>query len=239
MNNDFTEYLHLREAKIEGISPWLWLKNDKEAWIGLIKDWVESHKEKFNKHVTDFSVCVQAGGCMGMYPRLLSEMFNRVYTFEPDPLNFMCLVYNCQKNNIIKMQTALGHEHKLITVNRPSNTNGGVNTINEIDDAFIPMITLDSLNLDACGFIQLDVEFYELNVLRGALKTIEKYKPVISCELGYFHYFNSHINDEYRGLNHGGTSTEKTLENDILKLLEPYGYAKVDQSFADGIYKVI
>ena len=47
-----------------------------------------------------------------------------------------------------------------------------------------PEFTIDQLNLPACDFIQLDVEGYEINVLHGAAKTIEKYKPGISCENG-------------------------------------------------------
>jgi FkbM family methyltransferase len=239
MSDNYIDQVEMRMEAVEGISPWLWITQDHQAWNGIIIDWTNSHKEKYKQHVTDFSVCIQAGGCMGMHPRFLSDMFERVYTFEPDPLNFLCLTFNCQKNNIVKMQAALGAENKLITVNRPSSINTGTHTVNEINQGFVPMITVDSLNLDACGFMQLDVEFYELNVIRGALKTIEKYKPVIACELGFFEYFNRHTDDEYRGLNHGGNSNAVNLEEDILKLLEPFGYKKVDQSAADGIYKVI
>jgi hypothetical protein len=239
MNNDYHDLIELRHQSVEGITPWLWVAKDQEAWYGIIKDWTESHKQKYQQHVTDFSVCVQAGGCMGMHPRFFSDIFQRVYTFEPDPVNFLCLTHNCQKDNVIKMQAALGAENKLITVNRPSFFNTGTHTINEIDYGLIPMLTIDSLNLDACGFIQLDVEFYELNVLKGALQTIEKYNPVISCELGSFDYFKKNSDWQFRGLNYLGNTDMSDQEENILQLLEPYGYKKVDQSVADGIYKVI
>ena len=237
--NRYTRLCELRNDPIEGIGPWVWITNDYQAWTGIRKDWVGSHKAAYIEHVTDWSVCVQAGGCMGMHPRLFSEMFGRVYTFEPDPLNFFCLTYNCQKDNIIKFQSALGHENKLISINRPNSQNTGVNTINEEAKGFIPMVTIDSLALDACGLIQLDLEFYELNILRGALETIKKYKPVITCELGSMQYFNENKEKEYAGLNHGGNPEAATLEEDILALLEPFGYKKVGQSVADGIYKVV
>ena len=100
-----------------------------------------------------------------------------------------------------------------------------------------PMITLDSLNLDNVGLIQLDVEYYELNVLRGAIETIKKFKPVITCELGFLSYFDA-VKQE--GLNHNATILEgNTLEAAILDLLGPIGYQKVDQSVADGIFKVV
>jgi hypothetical protein len=111
-----------------------------------------------------------------------------------------------------------------------------MNTINETE-SIIPMLTIDSLNLPDCSFIQLDVEYYELNVLRGALETIEKYKPVISCELGYLSWFDT---QQQEGLAHNGTILENnTLESDLQALLSPYGYKKVDQSVSDAIYKVV
>jgi len=233
---EYMQYMCLRGDPIDGNSPWMWVAADTEAWTGIRDDWNKSHKKTYEELVEEKTVCVQAGGCMGMQPRLLSDMFKRVYTFEPDPLNFLCLAFNCQKDNIIKLQAALGHENKLITVNRKFQSNLGMNTINE-DHQIIPMITLDSLNLDACSFIQLDVEYYELNVLRGAVKTIEKFKPVISCELGFLNWFNQ---QKQAGLNHNGKLLkDNTLNADILEFLEPFGYKKIAMSCADAIYKVV
>lgn len=233
----YTDKLVNISNEVEGIGDWLWIATGTDAFGYIANEWYASHKEKFLKHTEGRrEVCVQAGGCMGMHPRLFSEYFTRVYTFEPDPLNFICLVANCQKDNIIKMQAALGSEAKLISINRSVDNNPGMNTVNE-DHHIIPMITIDSLNLDACDFMQLDVEFYELNVLRGALKTIEKYKPVISCELAMLSWFDS---VKEPGSHHNGSILkDNSLEADILELLAPFGYEKVDHSIHDAIYKVV
>ena len=45
----------------------------------------------------------------------------------------------------------------------------------------IPMVTIDSLNVN-CDLIQLDVEGFEENALKGAYLTIERCKPVIIIE---------------------------------------------------------
>jgi FkbM family methyltransferase len=234
--NQYAQLAALREEKIDDAGPWVCVGSDSVGWEGVKKDWIESHKKTYLEHITDWTVCVQAGGCMGVHPRLFSDMFARVYTFEPDPLNFFCLTLNCQKNNIIKMQAALGHENKLITINVPDGDNTGTKTINDTHK-LIPMLTLDSFNLDACSFIQLDVEYYELNVLKGAIKTIEKYKPVISCELGFITYFDR---VKQQGLSHGGNLLhDNTLEADLLKLLKPFGYKRVAKTAADVIFKVV
>ncbi len=51
--------------------------------------------------------------------------------------------------------------------------------------------TLDSYvereNLQKVDFIKLDVDGYECQVLRGALKTLERFRPVILSELAPYH----------------------------------------------------
>jgi FkbM family methyltransferase len=50
-----------------------------------------------------------------------------------------------------------------------------------IDEALCSITTLDIENL-APGLIKIDVEGTEANVIRGALKTIERYRPVVLVE---------------------------------------------------------
>jgi len=45
------------------------------------------------------------------------------------------------------------------------------------------MITLDSLELENVSFIKMDVESSELNVLKGATKTLLRNRPVIVFEI--------------------------------------------------------
>lgn len=69
---------------------------------------------------------------------------------------------------------------------------------------------IDDLDLESCDLIQLDVEGYEHEVLTGAIKTIEKFKPTISVERG------------------GG----------LIDFLKPYGYQEVARTFDDVVFKV-
>jgi FkbM family methyltransferase len=202
----------VRHDDVAGVAPWLWIHSDGGAWEGPKSDWEDSHLDAIKLHVEDFRICIQAGGNQGMYPRLLKQHFEHVYTFEPDPLNFYCLTYNCQDDNIYKMQAALGSETGLARVNRLSMQNTGCHTVSTDGDCFVPMITIDTLNLPHCGYMQLDLELYELNAIRGAAKTIERFKPVIQCENG---------NDQ------------------IMDFLKPFGYEIVGYSRADTIYKVV
>lgn len=175
--------VHVRAEDIDGNPEWYWVREDTGAWFGPLDDWRTSHRAAYLDNTPGRAVAVQAGGNCGMYPRLLSDHFQLVYTFEPDPLNFLCLTLNCQKDNIIKMQAALGDEHKMIVVNRAPIENVGMHQVTDgAGYGFIPQLRIDDLVLPACDLIQLDVELYEIFALRGALETINKFKPTIVVE---------------------------------------------------------
>ncbi len=46
----------------------------------------------------------------------------------------------------------------------------------------IPMQTIDSLDLAECDLIWLDIEGYEVNALKGAKKTIDRFQPAVIIE---------------------------------------------------------
>jgi len=128
------------------------------------------------------------------------------------------MVNNSQFNNVIKMQCALGKEHKPIRMEYVDKRNVGMHKVVDVPEEniipIIPMITLDCLNIPGCDLIQLDVERYEYNVLVGAKNTIEKYKPVISVEV----------------------HTSGEGDEEVLQFLKDINYVQVDKSNADAIF---
>lgn len=124
-------------------------------------------------------VAIQAGGNAGVWPKHLAGIFDTVYTFEPDPLNFWCLAQNCPEPNIIKMQAALGCERGLIGLSREQG-NSGAHYV--IQGGAIPTLRIDDLGLTACDLICLDIEGSEMNALTGGIATILAHKPVIHIE---------------------------------------------------------
>ena len=182
---EYQEILKTRDQDVDGVSGWMWVKEDNGAWDGPHQEWITSHRDAYLAASRERNIVVQAGGNCGLYPRLFAKYFKTVYTFEPDPLNFHCLVNNCQLNNIVKINGALGANNDMVRIRHSGFNNVGCHTIvKEGGECLVPQFTIDQLNLPACDFIQLDVEGYEINVLHGAAKTIEKYKPGISCENG-------------------------------------------------------
>jgi FkbM family methyltransferase len=130
---------------------------------------------------------IQAGGNCGIYPRLYSELFETVYTFEPDPVNFYCLVQNIKNTNVIKFQSCLGSDHKLVSMAIDENTvakkgyNCGIFQVS--GNGKVPVLKIDDLALDQCDLIHLDIEGFEGFALQGAIETIKKFKPTICLEI--------------------------------------------------------
>jgi len=210
MAKEFDQQIKYRQTEIDNVGNWMWPAEDEGAWKGPSAEWASTHRDGYLEFCGSRDVVVQAGGNCGLYPKLFAKYFKRVYTFEPDALNFHCLVNNCQEQNIIKINAALGDTNKLVGINNGSKGNSGAFTINSV--GHIPTFTIDQLGLDKCDLIQLDIEGYELHAIKGGAETIKKYKPIISMET---------VIDE----------TDRILRNN--------GYKKVKEVGSDKIYRCV
>jgi FkbM family methyltransferase len=206
---EFESILKLREELMDGEGPWMWVLSDTGAWDGPKKDWEHSHKIKYMQYLKHNKAVVTAGANLGLYAKKYASMFEVVWAFEPDYLNFHCLVNNCQNENVIKIQAILGSQNGVAGISQEHMNNVGMHRVNE-QTGFIPVLTIDSLNLPYCSLIQLDVEGYELHALCGAVETIRKHRPVIAAE--------------------NGSGPE------IDKLLSDMNYKNQDQSVSDTIW---
>jgi FkbM family methyltransferase len=139
--------------------------------------------------VSNRKTCVQAGGAVGIWPLRLAQEFEWVYTFEPHPHNFRCLAINCldKAENIIAINSALASDHGRVGMVLPrdeENNHGAFQVCggNGLVESVIPATTIDSLRLDNCGLIYLDIEGFEQIALQGAEQTIDICRPVIVVE---------------------------------------------------------
>lgn len=129
-----------------------------------------------------FAVAVQAGGNCGVWPLALADRFQQVYTFEPEPLNYQCLSENCKgRTNVVVSNQALGYARTSVGIGYPEGRdNMGACAVTP--DGTIPLVRIDDLQLDACDLIQLDIEGFEVEALKGARQTIAAYHPVLMVE---------------------------------------------------------
>lgn len=170
-------------AETEERESWLWPKGDRDTYPTVRAELAEI--PEILALVQRKSVCVQAGGNAGLWPAELAKHFEHIYTAEPDPLSFRCLVANNPRPNITFLNAAFGYDRSLVDVDRwlgPANPGANRIAVAHLRPR-VPTIRIDDLALPECNLIQLDVEGYEIHALRGAVETIHKCRPVIVVEL--------------------------------------------------------
>jgi FkbM family methyltransferase len=184
-------------------------------------DWAEQPKQ-IASHSANKQVCIQAGGNVGYYTKVYADIFDTVYTFEPDPLNFFCLNKNVQNTNVIKFQSCLGDSHELVSLALPASyVKKGINigTYHIAGKGNIPTLLIDDLNLHLCDLIHLDIEGFEINAINGARKTISKFYPTICLE----------INSALQNF--------KYSRDNVFRLMNDLEYQQIDQINEDYIFK--
>ena len=130
-------------------------------------DYCVDKNKKFN-HILDI------GAWVGTWSMAMNKFCGRVVAFEPDSLHYECLVKNVS-DDIETHQLAVGSEEKLISLSEDNFTQSK----RIIGEGSIPMITIDSMKLDDVDLIKIDVEGYEMEVLKGAVNTLENVSYLI------------------------------------------------------------
>jgi len=137
---------------------------------------------------------LDVGANIGCTSLLFSELGEQVVAFEPLSPTFGLLQKNIslsKTNNIKTLPLALGDED-METEIYFSDTNRSMAFIldkTKRDDSSTSVIKvrrLDNLfpeiGIDRLDFMKIDVEGYELRVLKGAEKTIQQYRPIVQME---------------------------------------------------------
>jgi len=152
------------------------------------------------------SVCFDIGAAHGTYAVFLSKIVGptgRVHCFEPNPHNYKVLrtITNfCRLKNIVAFEKALsdheGIETLAIPIKRPSKIFPGLGhalahlaTPMDVHCAKTSVVvtTLDRYisqnNFTRLDFIKCDAEGAELMIFRGGVQTIQRFRPLILCEV--------------------------------------------------------
>jgi len=162
-------------------------KKDGYYWV----DGMEQYYDRYVRHMKDAEVLlphvrgrdtvVQAGGHVGLWPLYLASVFGEVVTFEPELANYEVMLKNIEGvRNIIAYNALIGSDVGEVGMKVSPKNTGGHHI--DPDGNGYTITTIDSIILDSCDAIVLDVEGQELNALYGAAETIKEFRPVIMLE---------------------------------------------------------
>ena len=114
---------------------------------------------------------IDVGAWCGTWAKAIEPFAKKVIAFEPDQTHFECLQRNCTINCDPRME-AVGAEVMEVSLTEDNFTQA--KRVNEKGN--IRMINLDYMNYQDVDMIKIDVEGYEMQVLKGATKTLENIK---------------------------------------------------------------
>lgn len=160
---------------------------------------------------------------------------NKVVYFEPSNRSFNTLIKNVpiecaynyaigEEDKILEMNIEILDSYGCSSVLKPS---GNYNSV-EFTTEIVEMKRLDSLTLEGFNMLNIDVQGYELNVLKGAVKTLNNV-DYIMCEI------NRHT--PTKQIDYIGASTI----DEVSEFLSAYDFRMVEQNWAgvswgDGLF---
>tara|TARA_R110000751_G_scaffold263489_1_gene362745 strand:+ start:1067 stop:3193 length:2127 start_codon:yes stop_codon:yes gene_type:complete len=206
--------------------------------------WEEHQHEAIDKYVNKDSTVVEVGAHVGTATIKLSKVAKEVHAFEPFKASYDLLNKNIKINkckNVKVYSDALSDKKGkdywgFLSLSNPGGSGiadvGGKPTSKVFEaprekEYELNLITLDSLKLKKVDYIKIDVEGYEFPVLRGAMKTITKHKPIIVVEsfedLQHFRILHpTQVEDRFKDLIDLGYTYEYIDQYDFIFL--PKGY---------------
>jgi FkbM family methyltransferase len=170
------------------VPPWLYIryKAQKELFKG------EGEVKLLPFLVDPKRNAVDAGANKGTYTYFLARLAQHVYAFEPNPKMFTILRRSMARNvtaSPVALSNRSGDAELRVPRQRKggySNQGGSLSSV-KISENYktvdVAARRLDEFDLGDVGFIKIDVEGFEQEVIDGAAETIRRCRPTMLVEL--------------------------------------------------------
>lgn len=178
-------------------------KNDKhyEGYFSQFDHYQEAQRNRALSHVSEWNRAIDIGANIGLWSKDFTSFFSETYCFEPNSECIDCLKKNINTSKAYIYNLALGSKASTDYF-YCSETTGASSFINktkflgfddygnEIWDKFsvntpikkTKIKTLDSFKFENINFIKIDVQHYELEVIKGSIQTLKKNDPIVCIE---------------------------------------------------------
>jgi FkbM family methyltransferase len=159
------------------------------------KDWTEQEELILHLIVPRNRGSVDVGANLGSYTRRLSKLTAFVHAYEPDTQTAQ-LLQSVGLPNVTVHNKAVSDEigqityrvpivdgHRVVSIAAVAKTfNGKEFAGKQFAEQTVPKTTLDELVGENIGFVKIDVEGHELELLNGARKLLTKHRPIVLIE---------------------------------------------------------
>ena len=203
INEEIESYLFKNKVLNEDKSLNLFGKNfyytNLEDVLGSINQLIVNDEYDLHKFLEEDFVVFDIGANIGVFTCFAANLVKKgkVFAFEPVSMVFNILKKNTESYmNIEIFQLGLGSREEtkeiLIRTWNPGYSTITDSAIQRPKESFdikenIKISKLDNivnkLNLEKINFIKIDVEGYEIEVLKGSIETINKFRPILGISL--------------------------------------------------------
>lgn len=165
-----------------------------KLWLQCRFQSAEAELTHLDRLATRPGSAIDAGANIGLYSLRMSRLFNKVYSFEIDAETSRDLK-ECRLPNVeifdVGLSNRTGEAKLYIPVlasgmrldGWASLESGDCPDAKQYVEKNVTLKPLDSFEIDDCSFLKIDVEGHELHLLEGAVKTIQRGRPVILVEI--------------------------------------------------------
>lgn len=127
-------------------------------------------------------MAVDVGAHVGLWSMMMRHDFKAILAFEPMAEHIACFKMNLEgRSNVDLQEIALGAEAGELKMS-PTSANSGNAHINPRGRRKVDVKRLDDFKFNHLDFLKIDVEGFELDVLKGGEKTVRHFRPVVIVE---------------------------------------------------------
>lgn len=179
------ELPHIGEDLIENHIAWFRNFFEEELLYYIFYVWEEGQIRSYLKDKAVLDIGANLGNHTVYFSKICGV--KSVYAFEPNAVAFNMLNKNIEINDLVETVKAfnigVGHKRSKGEITFFDSQNIGRTQIAEKEDGQIEILPIDDFDFGTkIGLIKIDVEGMEVDVIRGAVNTIQKDKPYIMLE---------------------------------------------------------
>jgi len=180
----------------------------QDTCLDKLIEWCKKNDKKFN-HIVDI------GAWCGTWTLSMQQYAKNIHCYEPNNLHYGCLARNITPySHVESYNQAVGNEDGFVKLTEERATQ---NTRVLLEKGETKINKLDSLGYKDIDFIKIDVEGLEMEVLKGAEKTLENVK-----------YLMIELN--------GNSERYGSSKKDIKEHLKSLGFKILFKSWPDIVY---